>query len=232
MDRRPYEAVQPLGGRGLDAQVTTPLYHGLFEMVWAPRGGHYLLREPSDQRLAIGDRGFAEAQVLADLRPVILDSPTVPDILRPGVSWHADLLGDMVHNGGRGTSWRCPWESSSILEELQEHGKAQARGPMFVLDQRPFSRGESSSDPLIPSACSRNRPYALSSSSSTCHGRRSPLCQIGFPPHGHLASLKNAGLAECPHRCQKSYTRSDTWQRRQKHYGVLLPGLDASAKSR
>ena len=86
MDCGSYEAVLPLGGRGLDAQVTTTLYHGLFEMVWAPRGGHDLLREPSDQRLAIGDRGFAEAQVPANLRPVILDSPTVPGILRPGVS--------------------------------------------------------------------------------------------------------------------------------------------------
>jgi hypothetical protein len=139
LDRRSYEAVQPLGGRGLDAQVTTTLDHGLFEMVWAPRGGCDLLREPCDQRLAIGDRGFAEAQVLANLRPVILDSPTVPGILRPCISRHADLLGDMVHDG-EGDILRRPWESPGVLEELEEHGKSQARGSMLVLDQRPFSR--------------------------------------------------------------------------------------------
>src|SRR5215471_17259502 len=109
MDRRSYETIQPLGGRGLDAQVTTTLYHGLFEMVWAPRGGHDLLREPGDQRLTIGDCGFAEAQVLANLRPMILDSPTVPGILRPCVSRDSDLLGDMVHDGEGDILWR-PWE--------------------------------------------------------------------------------------------------------------------------
>ena len=35
---------------------------------------------------------------------------------------------------------RRPWERPSVLEELAEHGKAQARGAMFVLDQQPFSR--------------------------------------------------------------------------------------------
>ena len=108
-------------------------------MVWAPRGGHDLLREPGDQRLAIGDRGFAEAQVPANLRPVILDRPTVPGILRPGVSRHPDLLGDMVHDG-EGDILRRPWKSPGVLEELEEHGKTQARGPMLVLDQWPFSR--------------------------------------------------------------------------------------------
>jgi hypothetical protein len=139
MDRGPDEAVQPLGGGGLDAQVTTPLDYSLFEMVWASRGGHDLLSEPRDQRLAIVDRGFAETQVLANLCPVVLDRPPVPGILCPEVSRHADLLGDMVHDG-EGDILRRPWERPSVLEELEEHGKAQARGAMFVLDQRPFSR--------------------------------------------------------------------------------------------
>jgi hypothetical protein len=38
--------------------------------------------------------------------------------------------------------WR-PWESPGILEELQQDGKAQACDPMLVLDQWPFSRGNS-----------------------------------------------------------------------------------------
>jgi hypothetical protein len=139
MDRGPYEAIQPLGGGGLNVQVTTPLSHGLFELVEASRGGHDLLSEPGDQHLTIGDRGFAEAQVLANLRPVILDRPPVPGILHPEVSRHADLLGDMVYDG-EGDILRRPWERPSVLEELEEHGKAQARGAMFVLDQRPFSR--------------------------------------------------------------------------------------------
>jgi hypothetical protein len=45
----------------------------------------------------------------------------------------------MVHDGEGDILWR-PWESPGILEELAEHGKSQARGPMLVLDQRPFSR--------------------------------------------------------------------------------------------
>jgi hypothetical protein len=139
LDRRSYEAVQPLGGRGFDAQVPTPLNHGLFELVEASCDGHDLLSEPGDQRLTIGDRGFAEAQVLANLRPVILDRPAVPGILRPEVRRHADLLGDMVHDG-EGDILRCSWECAGVLEELEDHGKSQARGPMLVLDQRPFSR--------------------------------------------------------------------------------------------
>src|SRR5687768_9034787 len=107
-------------------------------MVWAPRGGHDLRREPGDQRLAIGNRGFAEAQVLANLRPVRLDSPTVPGILRPGVCRHADWLGHMVHDR-QGYILRRPWKRPGVLEELEEHSKSQARGPMLVLDQRPFS---------------------------------------------------------------------------------------------
>jgi hypothetical protein len=49
------------------------------------------------------------------------------------------LLGDMV-DYGEGDLLRRPWERPGVLEELEEHGKAQPRGPMLVLDQRPFSR--------------------------------------------------------------------------------------------
>src|SRR3989442_2451028 len=115
MDRRPYEAVQALGSRGLDAEVTAPLRHRLLEMVWAPCGGQDLRTEPGDQRLAIGNCGFAEAQVLPNLRPVILDGPTIPVILRPHVCGHADLLGEMVDHG-QGHVLRRPWERPGILE--------------------------------------------------------------------------------------------------------------------
>ena len=76
MDRRPYEAVQALRGRRFDAEVTAPLRHRLLEMVWAPRRGQDLRTEPGDQRLAIGDCGFAKAQVLPNLRSVTLDGKT------------------------------------------------------------------------------------------------------------------------------------------------------------
>jgi hypothetical protein len=45
----------------------------------------------------------------------------------------------MVHDG-EGDILRCPWERPGVLEELEEHGKSQACGPMLVLDQWPFSR--------------------------------------------------------------------------------------------
>jgi hypothetical protein len=139
MDCRSDEALKALGSRGFDAQVTASLEHRRFEMVGASRGGHYVGTEPGDQRFAIGDRGFTEAAVLPNLRPVILDGPPVPGILRPHVSGHADLLGEMVDHG-QGHVLRRPWESPGILETFQQHGKAQARGAMLMLDQRPFSR--------------------------------------------------------------------------------------------
>ena len=45
----------------------------------------------------------------------------------------------MVHDG-EGDILRRPWKSPGVLEELEEHGKIQPRGPMLVLDQRPFFR--------------------------------------------------------------------------------------------
>src|SRR5439155_22026086 len=105
----------------------------------APRGGHALRREPRDQRGASGARGVAAAQVLAQLRPVIRDSPTVPGILRPGVRRHAAVWGDMVHAGKRDIR-RRPWERPGGLAEHAEHGTSPARSPMLGLDQRPCPR--------------------------------------------------------------------------------------------
>src|SRR5215471_8211625 len=117
MDRRPYEAVQALRGRRFDTEVTAPLRHRLLQMIWAPCGGQELRTEPGDQRLTIGDGGFAEAQVLPNLRAVPFDSPTVPIILRPGVRGHANLLGEMVYHG-EGDILRRPWERPGVLKEL------------------------------------------------------------------------------------------------------------------
>src|SRR5262249_2517454 len=121
MDRRPYQPVETLGSRGLDTEGTAPLHHGFLQMLWAPCGGQDLRTEPGDQRFTIGDGGFAEAQVLPNLRMVPFDGPTVLIILRPGVRGHANLLGEMVHDG-EGDILRCLWESPNVLEELQQHG--------------------------------------------------------------------------------------------------------------
>lgn len=139
MDRRPDEPVEALGSRGLDAEGTAPVHHGFLQMIWTPRGGEALCTEPGDQRLAIGDGGFAEAQVLPNLRTVPLDGPTVPIILRPGVRGHANLLGEMVHDG-EGDILRCLWERPSVLEELQQHGQPQTRCVLLRLDERPILR--------------------------------------------------------------------------------------------
>ena len=139
MDRRPDEALKALGSRGFDAQVTASLEHRRFEMVGASRGGHHVRTEPGGQRVAIGDRGFTEAAVLPNLRPVILDGPPVPGILRPHVSRHANLPGEMVDRR-QGHVLRRPWERPGILKEFQQDGTAQARGTTLGLDQWPFSR--------------------------------------------------------------------------------------------
>jgi len=117
MDRRPYQPVETLGSRGLDTEGTAPLHHGFLQMIWAPCGGQELRTEPGAQRLTIGDGGFAEAQVLPNLRAVPFDSPTVPIILRPGVRGHANLLGEMVYHG-EGDILRRPWERPGVLKEL------------------------------------------------------------------------------------------------------------------
>lgn len=62
-------------------------------------------------------------------------------IQRPRVSGNADLLSEMVHHG-EGHLLRRTREIPSILEELEQHGKPQARRAMLVLDQRPFSRDD------------------------------------------------------------------------------------------
>src|SRR5215472_8082636 len=132
MDRRPYQTVEALWSRGLDAEGAAPLHHGFLHMLWAPRGGEDLRTEPGDQRLTIGDGGFAEAQVLPNLRAVPLDGPTVPIILRPGVRGHADLLSEIVHHG-EGHLLRCTREIPRVLEELEQHSKPQARRALLGL---------------------------------------------------------------------------------------------------
>src|SRR2546430_14838508 len=105
-------------------------------MLWAPCGGQDLRTEPCDQRLAIGDCGFAEAQMLPNLRSVTLDGPTVPVILRPRVRGHADLLSEMVHHD-EGHILRRTREIPGVLEELEQHDKTQARRTLLGLDERP-----------------------------------------------------------------------------------------------
>jgi hypothetical protein len=117
MHRRPHEAVNPLWGGGLDVQVTAALSDGFLQMLCAPRRGEELVTEPRHQGLPIGNGGFAEAQVLPNLRPMILYGTTVPVILGPDVDGDTDLLGEMFDHYQRyilGRARKMP----RILEEL------------------------------------------------------------------------------------------------------------------
>src|SRR3989454_1072383 len=159
-------------------------------MIGAPRGGQNRLTEPGAQRRAIGDRGCAEAHVLAHRRPMRLDGPTVPGILRPRVSRTPDLLGAMGHHRA-GHILRRPRESPGVLEELAAPGQPQARGPMLGLDQRPFSRANR---PVFRQCLRMPRTFH-----TLCPPRRRAthgvsLCQIGVPPYGRFSPLKKAGL--------------------------------------
>jgi hypothetical protein len=66
---------------------------------------------------------------------------TVPVILRPRVSGNADLLGEIVHHG-EGYILRRTREIPGVLEELEQHGKPQARRALLGLDEQPVLRDD------------------------------------------------------------------------------------------
>src|SRR5262249_30292721 len=79
--------------------------------------------------------GFPETKALADLGALVLDGPPLPAVPGPFGWGHADLAGEEVHNDGRDLLGALG-KAAFVLEELEQDGKAQARRPGLVGQQR------------------------------------------------------------------------------------------------
>ena len=96
--------------------------------------GERLDIQPAAEHLGVVQRGFTEAERRTDLGTVVLDGPAAPVVALPSGRGHADLARDCFDRGS-GHVLRAAREAALSLEQLEQHGEAQARGTGLVAKQ-------------------------------------------------------------------------------------------------
>jgi len=85
----------------------------------------YLRDEPVDQVDRVSRRSGAEAEMGADLCAVPLHRPSLPRVVKIGLRRHAQLFGDVIHDG----AWRLTLgigKASLVAKERQDNSEPQS----------------------------------------------------------------------------------------------------------
>jgi len=136
-----HQTLQALGRGRLQLQYPAALARrGQQPVVPALQGEHPAV-ESAGQGPRVLLRSLAEAEGGADLGAVVLDGPPLPGVAVPRRRGHADLGGDGLDRGQRHVLGAAR-EAALGLEQLEQHGKAQARRAALVAEQRAVGRAQ------------------------------------------------------------------------------------------
>jgi len=152
--------------------------------VRTPFKGERLAIQPTAERLGVVQRGFTKAERRTDLGTVVFDGPATPIVALPRDCCHADLARDGFDRGGRHVL-RAAWKPALGLEQLEQHGKAQARGAGLVAEQRAVGGAQ--------------RPAVMGVAAGPVSHHASPCRSAPVAaPHGHERIAPNAAAAIIP----------------------------------
>ncbi len=134
VQRGPHDPVDPPGGRRFDPLGAAPRQQLAADQLRAALRLAHVAGQPLGQRVRVGHRALPEAQVLTDLRPVVLDRAASPLVKTHVTRLHADLAGHILDSLVRHLA-TTPWEPAHLGEELQQHREAKPRRPALASDQ-------------------------------------------------------------------------------------------------
>ncbi len=133
------QAVETRRRRGLDLQASQPLIGGRLDVLEALRLRQAMIAEPTNQRLAIGDGRFPEAEQLADLGTVRFARAITPVVLVSACRRRLQLAGQVIDHrlGYLAGGFR---KSPLMLKKLKQHGKPESGRLAFAQCLLFFSR--------------------------------------------------------------------------------------------
>jgi len=136
-----HQSLQALGRGRFQFQLTAALARRGQQPVLSAFQGKRLAGQPVGQGRRVLVRGLAETQRGTDLDAVVADRAAVPVVAPPRRRGHADLGRDGFHRCQRHVLGAAR-ETALGLEQLEQHGKAQARGATLVAKQCAVGRAQ------------------------------------------------------------------------------------------